>query len=408
VIRVCFRFLFVLAVCASGLEASSYSLSLAKTNAIAGERVGLKIRVLSAGGTTDTNYCGYVRIGSDGLRFRGKAGYAPSGDSDVDGTGSIEVFLNRGTNASLHVCSFTPGTFVMRVEDPYERISAKRISLFLSKPMGKILFSEVMFKTASSSLRFVELYNPTPGPVTLTNVSIARYSSSSSSVLSAPFYSSAGSVLLPAREYALIPADISVLSGFFPDAADPAIVNPGPLSSSLSTSGSQLILFRNGLIEDACEYESAWTTDNVSLERISWLSPASDESAWRSSRTPSPVDSGVLATPGRENSSSGQEGSSVRLSIDPDETTAHPDDLPLRVLSTADRDGLLSLCVLDSEGRTGSWLLRNHPCTAGIPVEAFLPKDDSMAAGLHFFRLEYTDEQAGLRVLSHKSFVLGW
>lgn len=384
------------------------TVSLAKTNIPAGERVAVRIRVMRNNAQA-TDWSGFVRVSASGVRFRGKAGYAlkSSDDADVDRTDAAEVFLNAGTNAMLNLSSFVPGEYTLRVEDLYGRVAAARLVFRVVPAAGRLLFSEVMFKTDSPTLRYVELYNPGPSSVVLSNLKLVRYSSSVSSVTSAAFFNSTGSAVLAAGGYAVVPADLGVLSAWFPQVADAGILKTNPFSSALSSAGSHLLLLRNGVLEDACEYESDWTEKDVALERVSFAAPAAGKSAWTPSVAASAVSASVRGSPGKANPGLRRTDRDVALRLEPARSTLKVAEGPVKVTVGADRPGLLSLSLLDGQGRVVMWLLRRQACGAGVPVEAWLD-GRGMSAGLYVLRLEYTDEAAGLRSLRHAPLVVGW
>ena len=396
---------------ASQLYSKTFYVKLSSTNAIAGTRIDIKIKVLNPDLSVATDYCGYVKVFTDypDTYFRGKYGYRLTGDSTVESKGSVEIFINKGTNINLLFYSFYPGKGTIKIEDSYNIIPSTKIDFSFINPNQKLLVSEVMFKT-SSALLYLEIFNASSENIVLTNLKIKRYkSTSTSSILTNIFLSSAQKILAP-QTYALISLHPSILSGFFPylKHLNPFIQGTFTKETNNFDASSHIVLINNGSIEDICEYSSDMTSENASIERTSFLSPAYlDSGIWKESLSESSVSSLIRGTPGIENGQLKKNKETVNLQLLTDKKIIKKEDLPLKIICKTDTPGIINLSVFDSSGIFLKYILREISIDSQTEKDILLKEDffEDIKDGIFFIKMDFINYETGVSARKTISFI---
>lgn len=184
---------------------------------------------------------------------------------------------------------------------------------------GDVLISEVLFNEPSGGTEYIELYNASDSLLDLASVRLFTRNGEGKG-LSALTFTGSNSRLLPPREFVCISVDTKKVGNHY------RLLQPGNMmqyqgSLDLSASEGYVLLFlSNGTLLDSMYYDEDMhyallkDPDGVSLERLSFSSPAWQKDNWTSASELS-----RFGTPGYQNSQSagtpGEQGE-IQLSTD--------------------------------------------------------------------------------------------
>lgn len=156
----------------------------------------------------------------------------------------------------------------------------------------RLVINEIMYAPSSGKPEWVELYNPTAEPVDVQGWLL--YDATSARPVIATV-----SAVVPPSSYLVVAADSGILTDFPAVASVLLVMSKLP---SLNNTGDDITLARaDSSVVETVSYKTSWGgSGGRSLERIKADGEANDAANWSSST------SAALATPGQENSVSGQ------------------------------------------------------------------------------------------------------
>lgn len=166
---------------------------------------------------------------------------------------------------------------------------------------GDLLISEVLFDPGPDGLEFVECYNASDKVIDLNEIAIATLDEAG--VVKDFSRAGAGSVLIFPKEYLALCADPGCMHRSFPAAPPENIVKRSDIPSLVNSGSSIRLLSSRQIVLDQAVFEKGMhssrlsETSGVSLERLSFDLPGTDDQNWYSASSLS-----GRATPGMANS----------------------------------------------------------------------------------------------------------
>lgn len=259
---------------------------------------------------------------------------------------------------------------------------------------GDIIINEVLFDPRGSGADFVELYNNSPRFVSLKNWSLANYSNDT--ISNAKIISDNVLILYPGQ-YLAITTDSSNISSEYPFTHRDRLLQIESMPSYSNDAGRVILIDNTNRLNDDFEYSSDMhfallqTNDGVSLERIDFNRPTSDNSNWHSA-----AESENYATPGYENSQLQPGNSNGTVNAEP--ATFSPDndgyEDVVNITYQLDQSGYVgNITIYDAQGRIVRLLMRNELLSASgtISWDGINEKREKANAGAYVIYMEIFD-----------------
>lgn len=192
---------------------------------------------------------------------------APLSAGDSVNLNTSKVMDSLGVRQFIAVVNFTGD------EDTSNNKRTGTVTVVNISSFDSLVINEIMYAPTPSSNEWFEIYNKTSNPVNLANWKWKDATATVNTITTQ-------AILIPANGFAVICQDSAAVKSAYPN-------NPGIYIqtgwSSLNNTGDNIVLFNSaGTVIDSITFTSGWggSTNNRSLERISYTAPTNQQSNW--------------------------------------------------------------------------------------------------------------------------------
>lgn len=192
---------------------------------------------------------------------------APLSAGDSVNLNTSKVMDSLGVRQFIAVVNFTGD------EDTSNNKRTGTVTVVNISSFDSLVINEIMYAPTPSTNEWFEIYNKTSNPVNLANWKWKDATATVNTITTQ-------AILIPANGFAVICQDSAAVKSAYPN-------NPGIYIqtgwSSLNNTGDNIVLFNSaGTVIDSITFTSGWggSTNNRSLERISYTAPTNQQSNW--------------------------------------------------------------------------------------------------------------------------------
>lgn len=192
---------------------------------------------------------------------------APLSAGDSVNLNTSKIMDSLGVRQFIAVVNFSGD------EDTLNNKRTGTVTVVNTSSFDSLVINEIMYAPTPSTNEWFEIYNKTSNPVNLANWKWKDATATLNTITTQ-------AILIPANGFAVICQDSAAVKSAYPN-------NPGIYIqtgwSSLNNTGDNIVLFNSaGTVIDSITFTSGWggSTNNRSLERISYTAPTNQQSNW--------------------------------------------------------------------------------------------------------------------------------
>lgn len=192
---------------------------------------------------------------------------APLSAGDSVNLNTSKIMDSLGVRQFIAVVNFSGD------EDTLNNKRTGTVTVVNTSSFDSLVINEIMYAPTPSSNEWFEIYNKTSNAVNLANWKWKDATATLNTITTQ-------AILIPANGFAVICQDSAAVKSAYPN-------NPGIYIqtgwSSLNNTGDNIVLFNSaGTVIDSITFTSGWggSTNNRSLERISYTAPTNQQSNW--------------------------------------------------------------------------------------------------------------------------------
>lgn len=192
---------------------------------------------------------------------------APLSAGDSVNLNTSKIMDSLGVRQFIAVVNFSGD------EDTLNNKRTGTVTVVNTSSFDSLVINEIMYAPTPSTNEWFEIYNKTSNPVNLANWKWKDATATVNTITTQ-------AITIPANGFAVICQDSAAVKSAYPN-------NPGIYIqtgwSSLNNTGDNIVLFNSaGTVIDSITFTSGWggSTNNRSLERISYTAPTNQQSNW--------------------------------------------------------------------------------------------------------------------------------
>lgn len=286
------------------------------------------------------------------------------------------------------------------VGNPVNSSITVRMALADNPQPGDLIINEILFDPRGSGSDFVEIYNRSERFISLKNWVLAN---GNNDTVSNPETISSTVMLLYPGEYLAVCTDKTNIVEEYPFAHADRVLEISSLPSYSNDAGRVFLIDDLNRISDEFSYTSEMhfpllqSTDGVSLERIDFHRPASDNSNWHSA-----AEAVNFATPGYENSQLQNSENNGAIHLEPETFSPDNDGYNdvVNISYTLDQPGYIgNVVIYDAHGRIVKLLMQNELLAASgtISWDGINERREKAATGMYVVYMEVFDLNGNLK-----------